>query len=70
VRINPLPPQLPAPLRPKPIIVRVPAPPDATLPPTTPGTTTMPGTTRATTVTPPAQQTTAGTRKHGRGAGR
>jgi hypothetical protein len=33
VRINPLPAQLPAPLRPKPIIVRVPAPDVAATPP-------------------------------------
>jgi hypothetical protein len=38
VRINPLPPQLPAPLRPKPIIVRVPAPVVAPATPATPAT--------------------------------
>jgi hypothetical protein len=66
VRINPLPPQLPPPLRPPPIIVRVPAPPDATTPVATPA-----GTTQTTPVTPPpAAQPAAGTRKHGRGAGR
>jgi hypothetical protein len=66
VRINPLPAQLPPPLRPAPIIVRVPAPPDATAVTPTPA-----GTTQTPPVTPPAAaRPAAGTRKHGRGAGR
>jgi hypothetical protein len=54
VRINPLPPQLPPPLRPKPIIVRVPAPDAST---DTTGTTTGTGTTSGA-ATPPVQPAT------------